>query len=86
MTIDQIVSAIRALPLPERLRVIEIVAHETANDVPAAITEPAPHHGVSLTERHGLLLIDTAAVVPVDAFDPRLDREARADQIWGGKS
>lgn len=86
MTVDEIVSAIRALPLPERLRVIEIVAHQTANEVPAAIAGTAPAHGVTLTERHGLLLIGTAATVPAEAFDHRLDREARADRIWGGSS
>lgn len=86
MTIEQIVAAIRALPLPERLRVIEIVAHETANDVPAAITAPPSHEGVSLTERHGLLVIDAAAAVPAEVFDHRQDREARADYIWGSKS
>jgi hypothetical protein len=85
MTVEQIVAAIRALPLPQRLRVIELVAHETANDVPTTMTETAPDHGVTLTERHGLLLVDTVAVVPVDEFDHRPDREARADRIWGGK-
>ncbi|WP_437927929.1 hypothetical protein WMF37_01400 [Sorangium sp. So ce291] len=36
MTVEQIVAAIRALPVPDRLRVIELVAHEAAGDVPAA--------------------------------------------------
>ena len=81
MTVEQIVSAIRALPLPERLRVIEIVAHETANDVPAAISETDPAHAVTLTELHGLLVVDTTVGVPVEAFDHRLDRESRADRI-----
>lgn len=85
MTIEQIVAAIRALPLPERLRVIELVAHETASDVPAAIAAPPSHEGVSLTERHGLLLIDTAAAMPVEVFDHRHGREASADHIWGNK-
>lgn len=41
MTIDQIVAAIRALPVPERLRVIELVAHDAANDAPVAEAESA---------------------------------------------
>ena len=82
MTIDQIVAAIRALPVSERLRVIELVAHDAANEAPGA---DAPSHGdVILTERHGLLLADTEATVPEEAFDHRLDREARADRIWSG--
>jgi hypothetical protein len=83
MTVDQIVAAIRALPVPDRLRVIELVAHETASDVPAP-AEPAPRSGVTLTERHGLLFVDTDATVPADAFDHRSDREARAERIQGG--
>jgi hypothetical protein len=84
MTIDEIVSAIlRALPVLERLRVIEIVAHDAASDVPT-VAEPAPSGSVTLTERHGLLLVDTGATVPADAFDHRLERKARAGRIWGG--
>jgi hypothetical protein len=86
VTIDQIVSAIRALPVLERLRVIEIVAHEAASDAPAALAETAPTRGVTLMERHGLLIVDSDAAVPGDAFDHRVDREARADRIWGGGS
>ncbi|XXX79337.1 hypothetical protein WMF30_11235 [Sorangium sp. So ce134] len=81
MTVDQIVAAIRA-PVTDRLRVIELVAHEAASDVPAA-EEPARRGGVILTERHGLLLVDTDATVPVDAFDHRPDRDARAERIQG---
>jgi hypothetical protein len=84
MTIDQIVSAIRALPVSERLRVIELVAHEAANDAPDAGAEATARGRVTLTERHGLLLVDADVAVPASAFDHRLDREARADRIWGG--
>lgn len=84
MTVDEIVSAIRALPVPERLRVIEIVAHEAANDVPAG--SAAPSHGVTLIERHGLLLVDADGAVSAEAFDHRLDRDARAHHIWGSGS
>ncbi|MEP7122074.1 MAG: hypothetical protein ABJE95_14240 [Byssovorax sp.] len=84
MTIEQIVAAIRALPVSERLRVIELVAHDAANDAPVADESPAPQGGVILIERNGLLLIDTDAAVPEAAFDHRVDREARADPIRGG--
>src|SRR5689334_1062680 len=86
VTIEQIISAIRALPVLERLRVIEIVAHEAASDVPAALAESVPTRGVTLTERNGLLVVESDATVPADAFDHRLDREARADRIWSGGS
>lgn len=86
MTVDEIVSAIRALPVPERLRVIEMVAHEAANDVPATPAVSAPSRGVTLTERHGLLLVDADGTVPVEAFDHRPDRDARADHIWSASS
>ncbi|WP_437526491.1 hypothetical protein WME79_41070 [Sorangium sp. So ce726] len=82
MTVEQIVAAIRALPVTDRLRVIELVAHKAASDVPAA-DHPAEREGVTLTERHGLLLIDTDATMPAKAFDHRPDRDARADRILG---
>jgi hypothetical protein len=84
MTVEQIVSAIRALPVAERLRVIELVAHEAANDVP--VTEAAPSHGATLTEQHGLLIVDADDSIPAEAFDHRLDRDARANRIWGAGS
>ncbi|MGK3995873.1 hypothetical protein [Sorangium sp. So ce1024] len=70
----------RALPVTDRLRVIELVAHEAASDVPAA---PARREGVTLTERHGLLLVDADATMPAEVFDHRPDRDARADRIQG---
>ena len=84
MTIDQIVAAIRALPVLERLRVIELVAHDAANDAPVAETESASPGSALLTERHGLLLVDADAALPEAAFDHRIDRDARADRIWSG--
>lgn len=84
MTIEQIVAAIRALPVTERLRVIELVAHDAANDAPVTDAEPIAQGGAILIERHGLLLVDTEAAVPEGAFDHRVDREARAHHIWGG--
>lgn len=72
----------RALPLTDRLRVIELVAREAASDVPAA-DHPARCEGVTLTERHGLLLVDADATMPAEVFDHRPDRDARADRIQG---
>lgn len=86
MTVDQIVAAIRALPVQERLRIIELVAHDAASEVPDTTIENASTHGVTLIERHGLLVVDSNAAVTADAFDHRPDREARADHIWGGGS
>jgi hypothetical protein len=84
MTIEQIVAAIRALPVSERLRVIEIVARDAANDATVAEAQAGSHGGAILTERHGLLFVRAVAVVPEDAFDHRSDREARADHLWAG--
>lgn len=86
MTVEQIVSAIRALPVAERLRVIELVAHEAANDVPITTAEPAPAPSVTLTEQRGLLVVDTDASVPAEAFDHRPDRDDRANRMWGAGS
>ena len=86
MTIEQIVSAIRSLPVPERLRVIELAAHDVANDVADGAEEPAPGAGVTLIERHGLLVAhgEAGAALPEELFDHRVDRDARAKLLWGG--
>jgi hypothetical protein len=84
MTIEQIVAAIRALPVSERLRVIELVAHDAANDAPLAEAQAGCHGSAILTERHGLLFVHAEAVVSEEAFDHHNDREARADHLWGG--
>jgi len=81
MTVDQIVSAIRALPVAERLRVIEIVAHEAAGDVSVA---NAGQSGVALIERNGLLFVSTDAALSEEVFDHHRDRDARAAHIWRG--
>ncbi|WP_437808119.1 hypothetical protein [Sorangium sp. So ce1078] len=82
MTVEQIVAAIRALPVTDRLRVIELVAHEAVSDVPAA-DHSARREGVTLTERHGLLLVDADTTMPAEVFDHRPDRDARAVRIQG---
>jgi hypothetical protein len=82
MTIDQIVAAIRALPVPERLRVIELAAHDAANDAPVPEAEFASSGGAILTERLGLLFVDADTALSEAAFDHRLDRDERADRMW----
>lgn len=88
MTSEQLVSAIRSLPVPERLRVIERAARDVAADVspgPGEAPEAAPGTGVTLVERHGFLIAhaEAGAAVPEEAFDHRADREARAEHLWG---
>lgn len=89
MTIEQLVSAIRSLPVPERLRVIERAARDVAIDLspgPLAPHQAAPGTGVTLIERNGFLIAhgEAGVVVPEEAFDHRVDREARAEHLWGG--
>ena len=48
---------------------------------PIAEAQAGSHGGAIVTERHGLLFVHAAAVVPEAAFDHRCDREARADQL-----
>lgn len=86
MTIEQIVAAIRSLPVAERLRVIELAAHDVANDVSTGGTEPAPGSGVTLIERDGFLIAhgEAGATVPEELFDHRPDRDALAKRLWGG--
>lgn len=89
MTIEQLVSAIRSLSVSERLRVIELAAHDVANDVARGapeVAETARSAGVSLIERHGFLVAhgESADALPEAAFDHRPDREARAEALWSG--
>jgi hypothetical protein len=86
MTIEQLVSAIRSLPVPERLRIIERAARDVAADVSQAPPEASPGTGVTLIERHGFLIAhgEAGVALPEEAFDHRVDREARADHLWGG--
>jgi hypothetical protein len=89
MTVEQLVSAIRSLPVPERLRVIELATHDVATDVaerlPEAV-EAVPVTGVTLIERHGFLVAhgESGVVLPEEVFDHRADREARAERLSGG--
>ncbi len=89
MTLEQLVSAIRALPVPERLRVLTLATHDIAVDVSAGTPEApvsAPSSGVTLIERHGFLVAhgEPGGTLPEEVFDHRLDREARTGRLWGG--
>jgi hypothetical protein len=86
MTLEQIVAAIHALPVTDRLRVIELAAHDVANEVSGGTPEPAVGIGVTLIERHGFLIAhgESGAALPEEVFDHRSDREARAELLWGG--
>jgi hypothetical protein len=85
MTLEQIVSAIRSLPVPERLRVIELAAHDVANAVSHGAPAPAPGIGVTLIERRAFLIAhsEPGAPLPAQVFDHRPDRETRAELLWG---
>ena len=64
---------------------LELVAHDAADDVSRDAPSTGSTAGVSLVERHGFLVArgEGAATVPEDAFDHRPDREARAESLWG---
>lgn len=89
MTIEQLVVAIRGLPVPERLRVIELATHDIATDVaqqlPQAL-EAVPVTGVTLIDRRGVLVAhgESGVVLPEEVFDHRVDREMRAEHLSGG--
>ncbi len=89
MTIEQLVFAIRSLPVPERLRVIELATHDVATDVARELpdtVETTSVTGVTLIDRHGFLVAhgESGAVLPEEVFDHRVDREARAKHLSGG--
>lgn len=89
MTIEQLLFAIRSLPVTERLRVIELATHDVAADVARQLPEAAeamPVTGVTLIERHGFLIAhgESNVVLPEEVFDHRVDREARAEHLSGG--
>lgn len=86
MTIEEIVSAIRLLPVPARLRVIELAAHDVASEVSAEVAPPGPGPAVTLIERHGFLVAhaEPTTAVSEEMFDHRLDRDERADRLWAG--
>lgn len=83
MSIEEILLAIRMLPVAERLHVIERVAHDVAGEVRPEVTT-AEAADVKLIEHHGMLLVDANETLPADVFDHRSDRDARAERIWRG--
>lgn len=84
MTIEQLVAAIRCLPVPARLRVIELATHDVANDVSRREGPEAALGGVTLIERHGFPVAhgEPGASLPAELFDHRSDRESRAEVLW----
>lgn len=85
VTFDEIVSAIRELPLPERLRVAEHVIHEAAREVPASSAADAPDNEepAELIEVAGLLVVKADRTFPADTFDHRPVREERLSKLSG---
>ncbi|MEZ4294605.1 MAG: hypothetical protein R3B70_06490 [Polyangiaceae bacterium] len=89
MTVDQLVSVIRSLPVAERLRVIELATHDVATDVARQLpggADTAQVGEVTLIDQHGILVArgEPGVVLREEAFDHRLDREARAEHLAGG--
>jgi hypothetical protein len=76
-SVRDILEAIRALPRPERLRLAEQLKQELA-EVP--VPERVPDQSSPRLEQRGRLLVYTG---PIDssAFDHRLDREERVDEL-----
>jgi hypothetical protein len=75
-TLDEILSEIRALPLAERLRVIERIAHEVAEvtpDAPAVSKEPATQSLLGLMEDEPELVDEVCAL----AYELRAEAHAR---------
>ncbi len=74
-TLDEILSEIRALPVAERLRVIERIAHEVAEVTPDA---PAVSNGVAVPSLLGLMEDEPELVDDVCALAYELRAEAHA--------
>jgi hypothetical protein len=86
-TFDEIVSAIRSLPLAERLRIAEQVIHEAAASVPAPVPEPATdgEESAELVEVGRLLIVKSRQSFPADMFDHRALREERLQKLSTGQ-
>lgn len=83
-TFEEIVSAIRKLPLADRLRLAERVIHEAAGEVPAeAAPEPAGEKEARLIEVDGLLVVSADRTYPASTFDHRQIREERLSKLSG---
>jgi hypothetical protein len=74
-TLDEILSQIRALPLAERLRVIERIAHEVAEVTPDA---PEVSNGPATPSLLGLMEDEPELVDEVCALAYELRAEAHA--------
>ena len=82
-TTDDLLAAIRRLPLDERLRLVDQAAREIGEDTP----KPGPVSAApslpglsSHMEQRGRLLVYTG-YLPDPALDHRVDREERADHL-----
>jgi hypothetical protein len=78
-SIRDILDAIRGLPRPDRLRLVEELNHELETEGASAVSEPPP--GSRLELRDGFYVYN--GPIAGHAFDHRLDREERIDQLIG---
>lgn len=78
MTLREILDAIRALPCPDRLRLVEWLSQEAWSDQSASEeSEPPPN---SMLELRDGFYVYTAPLTDV-ALDHRVDREDRIDGL-----
>lgn len=76
-TFEEIVSAVRRLPLAERLRLAERVIHEAAGEFPGSTPAGAPEseETAELIEVAGMLVVNADRTYPAEVFDHRQIRE-----------
>jgi hypothetical protein len=78
-TVEEILEAIDALPLADRLRVVERVVHEITSVVEASSDEGEEQ--ATLVQRGGFLVVAGETTAPLDVFDHRLVREERISRL-----
>jgi hypothetical protein len=76
-SVRDILEAIRALPRPERLRLVEQLQGELADEAVSDGGAPPPSE---FLEQRGRLLVYTGPINSSD-FDHRIDREERVDEL-----
>lgn len=79
-SVEEIVLAIEALPLADRLRVVERVVHDVSSAVQASNTV---EEQATLIERGGFLVVSGIDSAPLDVFDHRADRDERIRRSAG---
>ena len=77
-SVREILSAIRALPRPDRLQLVEKLNAELEGES-AATADPEPPAGSLLELRDGFYVY--TGPIADDTLDHRLDREERIDQL-----